>query len=89
MNRLIVLFFGSILALLDKLYMFRKRPYPPPYPYDKATDTITLPVDIETRICRMAAAGNKVDAVKETSLLTGAGLRVSKRYVDNLIATRK
>jgi hypothetical protein len=32
-------------ALLDKLY-------PPPYPYDKAIDAITLPADIEVQICK-------------------------------------
>ena len=69
--------------------MFRKQPYLPAYPYDKTTDIITLPADVETRIRRIAAAGNKVDAVKEVSLLTGAGLRLSKRYVDKLITTRK
>ncbi len=88
MSRLIDLFFRSILALLDKLYTLRKRPYPPPYPYDKATDTITLPADIEARI-RSIATNDKVDAVEQVTLLTGAGLRVSKRYVDGLLNRRK
>jgi hypothetical protein len=88
MNRLIDLCFGSILALLDKLYMLRKRPYPPLYPYDKATNTITLPADIEARI-RQIAADDKVDAIQNVTLLTGAGLRVSKRYVDGLLALRR
>jgi len=88
MSRLIDLFFRGILALLDKLYTLRKRPYPPPYPYEKATDTITLPADIEARI-RKIAADNKVDAVQNVTLLTGAGLRVSKRYVDSLLDRRK
>ncbi len=60
----------------------------PPYPYDKRTNTITLPSDIDHELFHLAADGNRVEAIKRVMELTGAGLKVSKDYVDALIRRR-
>jgi ribosomal protein L7/L12 len=60
----------------------------PPYPYDKKTDTITLPAEIEQDLRRLVSTGKQIEAVKRVIHLTGAGLKVSKDYVDRLAATR-
>ncbi len=60
----------------------------PPYPYDPKTDTITLPVDVQQEVIQLVAAGNKVAAIQRVLQLTGAGLKVSKDYVDTLERTR-
>jgi ribosomal protein L7/L12 len=52
--------------------------------FDARTQTITLPSEIENEIRRLIAAGNKIEAVKRVLELTGAGLYISKQYVDNL-----
>jgi ribosomal protein L7/L12 len=57
----------------------------PIFPYDPKTDTIHLPRHIEEEIRQLVLAGKKVEAIKRVVELTGAGLRVSKDYVDNLI----
>jgi ribosomal protein L7/L12 len=43
-----------------------------------------LPADIKKEISRLVSTGDKVEAVKRVTRLTGAGLRVSKDYVDGL-----
>jgi ribosomal protein L7/L12 len=63
----------------------REKKAAPRFPYNKKTETITLPKDIEDEIHQMVLAGNKVAAVKKVFDLTGAGLRISKEYVDSLI----
>ncbi len=60
----------------------------PPYPYDPKTDTITLPVDVQNEVVKLVAAGNKVAAIQRVLQLTGAGLKISKDYVDTLERTR-
>jgi ribosomal protein L7/L12 len=59
------------------------------YPYDKQTNTITLPPGVEATLRELILAGNKIEAVKRVTELTGAGLRVSKDYVDNLALDKK
>ena len=56
----------------------------PPYPYNMETGGICLPKKIEGELRELVIAGNKVEAVKRVIRLTGAGLRVSKDYVDSL-----
>ncbi len=56
----------------------------PPYPYDKRTEKITLPRDVEQEILRLVKAGKKIEAIQRVLHLTGAGLKVSKDYVDHL-----
>ena len=60
----------------------------PPYPYDPRTDTITLPVDVQNEVVQLVAAGNNVAAIQRVLQLTGAGLNISKDYVDTLERTR-
>ena len=54
------------------------------YPYDRRTQAITLPKEVERQLRRLVADGNKVEAIRQVTRLTGAGLRVSKDYVDRL-----
>lgn len=56
----------------------------PPFPYDKNTEKIILPENIERELLQIVLAGNKPKAVQKVVELTGAGLKVSKDYVDNL-----
>jgi hypothetical protein len=55
----------------------------PPFPYDAKTNAIALPYEIESELRHLALTGQK-EAVKRVTKLTGAGLRVSKDYVDGL-----
>ena len=55
-----------------------------PYPYNERTNTVKLPPDIEKELRQLVAAGNKIEAMKHVLQLTGAGLKVSKDYVDQL-----
>ncbi|MCB0179696.1 MAG: hypothetical protein KDI62_15800 [Anaerolineae bacterium] len=77
------------LPFLDKLETLfeaeRDKSIPPPYPFDKATNTIRLPRKIEVHLQRLARTGQGIEAVKQVTHLTGAGLRVAKDYVDSLI----
>jgi len=56
----------------------------PLYPYDKKTNTIYLPDDVVTDLKFLILAGNKVETLKRVTELTGAGLQISKDYVDGL-----
>ena len=60
------------------LFLFKvtRKKSTPLYPYDKETKTITLPKDIKKEIYHLLKAEKKV------ANLTGAGLKVSKDYVD-------
>ena len=49
---------------------------------------IRLPPDIEDELRVLVQMGKKVEAVKRVTELTGAGLRVSKDYVDGLVKPR-
>ena len=60
----------------------------PPYPYDKRTSTITLPSDVDNELFHLAVDRDRVEAIKRVMELTGAGLKVSKDYVDALIRRR-
>ncbi|MBI3943192.1 MAG: hypothetical protein HY326_09285 [Chloroflexi bacterium] len=87
--RLITPILKVILALLEKAFALTREKSNPPFPYDQSTKTITLPKTQEKEILRLAATGKKAEAVKKVTKLTGAGLRVSKDYVDNLVSTRE
>ena len=56
----------------------------PPYPYDEKQG-IQLPEAIEQSIKALVSSGRKVEAVQRVLKLTGAGLKVSKDYVDGLL----
>ena len=74
-----------ILKALDDLYEKKRKKIKPRYPYDKKTNTIHLPDEVVTDLKFLILAGNKVEALKRVTKLTGAGLRLSKDYVDGLL----
>ena len=74
-----------LLAWLEQEFARTRKQVTPLYPYDTQTNTIHLPPDVEKELRYLAVVGNKVQAVKRVTELTGAGLRLSKDYVDNLI----
>ncbi|GAB4157442.1 MAG: hypothetical protein Fur0021_26430 [Candidatus Promineifilaceae bacterium] len=78
----------SVLAALEKLYEKYRKKVKPLFPYDARTNTIRLPPDIKAELQRLVLDGDKVQAVKRVAELTGAGLRVSKDYVDNLVKSK-
>lgn len=57
----------------------------PLYPYDKSTDTISLPPASEKEILHTASTKGTPVAMKKVMDLTGAGLKVSKDYIDGLL----
>ncbi len=77
------------LLVLDKLFSLTRSNVTPLYPYDTTSQTICLPDSVNKEIRRLVASGNTVEAVKLVSRLTGAGLRVSKTYIDELAEPRK
>ena len=86
--RLIAPVLRGCLLVLDWLFDRTRPKIDPPYPYDRNTKTIVLPAAIEAELRQLVAAGNTVAAVKRVTRLTGAGLRVSKAYVDHLAGGR-
>jgi len=77
-----------ILAMLEKAFAKYRKKVKPRFPYDAQTDVIRLPHDIKEELRRLVLTGKKVEAVKRVTALTGAGLRVSKDYVDSLANQR-
>jgi hypothetical protein len=73
------------LNLLEKLYEQERPKIKPVYPYDPKTNVIRLPPEIVQELRSFVLAGSKAAAVKRVAELTGAGLRVSKDYVDGLL----
>ena len=74
-----------ILKALNELYEKHRKKVKPLYPYDEKTNTIHLPDDIVVDLKFLILAGNKIEALKRVAELTGAGLRVLKDYLDNLM----
>jgi ribosomal protein L7/L12 len=72
------------LVVLEKVFALRRKKAVYPFPYNIRTHTISLPAQIERELRRLVSTGNKVEAMKRVISLTGAGLRVSKDYVDTL-----
>jgi len=60
-----------------------------PYPYDKTTDTVSLPPEIEKEVVNIRLASGVPKAMQKVMELTGAGLKVSKDYVDSLLAPKR
>jgi ribosomal protein L7/L12 len=85
LKRLIAAVLKVFLMILDKVFFLARKKVVPPYPYDKRTRAITLPKEVERQLRRLVADGNKVEAIRQVTRLTGAGLRVSKDYVDSLV----
>ena len=79
-----LLLLKPFLKLLEILFQIVRKTPDPTYPYDKKLKIIQLPKHIEHDLKRLVSAGRKAEAVKKVAELTGAGLRVSKDYVDGL-----
>ena len=77
-----------ILAMLEKAFAKYRKKVKPRFPYDAQTNVIHLPHDIEEALRHWVLTGKGVEAVKRVAELTGAGLRVSKDYVDRLAHQR-
>ncbi len=60
----------------------------PLYPYDKSTDTISLPPALEKEILHTASTKGVPVAMKKVMDLTGAGLKASKDYIDGLLGAQ-
>ena len=73
-----------ILKALDDLYEKTRKKVMPLYPVDKKTGKIELPDGVVAELKFFLLVGNKPAAVKRVCELTGAGLRVSKNFVDGL-----
>ena len=74
-----------ILAMLEEAFAKFRQKVKPRFPYDAKTDVICLPPHIEEELRHLVLTGKKVEAFKRVTELTGAGLRVSKDYVDSLV----
>lgn len=77
-------FLKAVTVILEKLFQLTRKKVVPTYPYNKQANTITLPAEIEKELRRLSSDGNKVEAIKQVTRLTGAGLRLAKDYVDSL-----
>ena len=73
-----------ILKAIEELYEKERKKIVPLYPFDKKTGKIKLPEDVIADLKFFLSVGNKPAAVKRVAELTGAGLRVSKDFVDSL-----
>jgi ribosomal protein L7/L12 len=73
-----------LLAALEKLYAQERPKIKPRYPYNRKTGAIHLPEEIIADLKFLLLAGNKPAAVKKVAEFTGAGLRMSKDFVDGL-----
>ena len=74
-----------ILDILEKLYEWRRPKIKAKYPYNRETDTVHLPPEIVTELKEILATGEKPKAIKRVAELTGASLRISKDFVDDLL----
>ncbi|MBI5954038.1 MAG: hypothetical protein HY865_20470 [Chloroflexi bacterium] len=73
-----------ILKVLDDLYEKTRKKVDPLYPINKKTGKIELPDDIVADLKFLMLVGRKPEALKRVAELTGAGLRISKDYIDSL-----
>ena len=74
----------ALLVVLEKVFALLRKKAVSPFPYHAKTNTISLPAQIERELRSLISTGKKVEAMKRVISLTGAGLRVSKDYVDRL-----
>ena len=78
-----------ILAPVEEEFAPGRKRVAPLYPCDSKTDAIRLPPSIDDELRVVVLNGNKIEAMKRAIELTGAGLRVSKDYVDGLTKERQ
>ena len=74
-----------ILKTLADFYEQERPKIKPAYPYNRKTDKILLPDEIVADLKFLLLAGNKVAAIRRVEDLTGAGLRISKDFVDAIL----
>ena len=74
----------AILVVLEKVFALLRKKAVYPFPYNAKTHAISLPAQIERELRGLISTGKKAEAMKRVISLTGAGLRVSKDYVDQL-----
>ena len=79
----------TFLILLDLAFRITRKRRRWPYPYDKTTNKIHLPPAQVKELRRLVRDGRKVEAIKQVTQLTGAGLRISKDYSDSLAREKK
>jgi len=84
LNRLRLTVLKACLVILDKVFILTRKKVVPQYPYDMGAQAINLPEAVEQQLRRLIADGHRVEAIRQVTRLTGAGLRVSKDYVDRL-----
>ena len=84
LNRLRLSVLKAVLVILDKVFILTRKKVVPLYPYDKRTQTIHLPQQVEQQLRCLIADDNKVEAIRQVAQLTGANLRLSKNYVDRM-----
>jgi hypothetical protein len=72
-------------SFLEDAFEAFREPTIPPYPYDRRTNTISLPEKVDKEIKHVASTEGLPQAVKKVAYLTGARLGLSKSYVDNLL----
>ena len=77
------------IPLLDRLETLfeaeRDKSSPPPYPFDANRNLIHLPIEVENHLRQLVRNGQPIEAVRQVTRLTGAGLRMAKDYVDGLV----
>ena len=73
-----------ILKAIEELYEKERKKITPLYPVNKKTGKIELPEEVIADLKFFLLVGNKPAAVKRVAELTGAGLRLSKDFVDSL-----
>jgi hypothetical protein len=84
-NWVVKFFFKSILFFLGMAFVITRDKTTPQFPYDKKTKTIVLPAKMIREVRHLVVTGRKIEAIKRVAQRTGAGLRVSKDYVDRLV----
>ena len=63
----------------------RDKSSPPPYPLDANRNLIHLPIEVENHLRQLVRNDQPIEAVRQVTRLTGAGLRMAKDYVDGLV----
>jgi ribosomal protein L7/L12 len=74
----------AFLRDLEQAFEKEREDIVPLYPFDKTKNLIHLPNEIVAELSLLLQENNKFEAVKRVTQLTGAGLRLSKDYVDSL-----
>ena len=74
----------ALLVVLEHVFALLRKKAVYPFPYNAKTHAINVPPQIERELRGLVSSGKKVEAMQRVLSLTGAGLRVSKDYVDTL-----